>query len=287
MNEPPKVNSDRLKSITRQQWNAAARGWNDWGPKIRDWLAEPTRAMLDMAEVKAGARVLDVAAGAGDQTLDIAQRVGPRGYVLATDISPGIVALAKENATRAGFSNIETKAVDGEKLSIDDASFDAAVCRLGLMLFPSPLQGLVEMQRALRPGGWACTMVFSGPEANPSLVIAVSTARKCAGLSPPDPSHPGGLFSLAKPGLIDELFKRAGFRDVETRKVSASFRTASAAEYIEFIKASAGPIRDLLMQLDPPARDAGWAEMLEKLKPFETANGFAAPHDLLLTRGRR
>lgn len=71
--------------------------------------------MLGMAGVKPGAHVLDVAAGAGGQTLDIAQRVGPRGSVLATDI--------------------------------ENARFDAVVCRMGLMLFLDPLQGLREMKR--------------------------------------------------------------------------------------------------------------------------------------------
>jgi hypothetical protein len=108
-----------------------------------------------------------------------------------------------------------------------------------------------------------------------------------AGLGPPNPQQSGGLLSLGKPGLLDDLFAQAGFRDIETRKLSAPFRTKSAREYVDFIKASAGPIRDLLMQLDPAARDAGWTTMEEKLKVFESAGGFAAPNELLLTCGRR
>lgn len=287
MSASPAFDAEAFKRATRQQWNAAARGWNDWGPKIRDWLSEPTRIMLDMAEVKAGGRVLDIAAGAGDQTLDIAQRVGARGYVLATDISPGILEFAKDNARRAGFANIETRIADGENLGVAEASFDGAVCRLGLMLFPDPLQGLFEMWRAVKPGGRACTMVFSGADANPTLATTMAVACKWAGLDPLDAAQPGGLLSLARPGLIEELYTEAGFQDVETRPVSARFRAASAKDYVEFIKAAVGPIRDLLLQLEPSACAAGWTEMEEKLKPFESAGGFAAPHDLLITRGRR
>ena len=101
-----------------------------------------------------------------------------RGDVLATDLSPAIVALARDNAARAGFEHVETRVADGEDLGVPEASFDAALCRLGLMFFPNPLQGLREMHRALRPGGGACTMVFSRPEQNPCVTILMSTALK-------------------------------------------------------------------------------------------------------------
>lgn len=72
--------------------------------------------MLEMAEVRPDARVLDIAAGAGEQTLDIAERVGPGGLVLATDLSPLILEFAKDNARRAGYGNVETQVADGESL---------------------------------------------------------------------------------------------------------------------------------------------------------------------------
>lgn len=77
------------KRTTRQQWQDAAEAWHRWGPTIEDWLGEATKRMLDTAHVSAGSRVLDVAAGAGGQSLLAARRVGPTGHVLATDISPG------------------------------------------------------------------------------------------------------------------------------------------------------------------------------------------------------
>ena len=100
-----------------------------------------TEAMLEMAGVKPGARVLDVAAGAGEQTLLVAERVGPTGSVLATDLSPAIVALAQANAERAGHRNVRTQVADGESLGLAPASFDAAVCRLGLDVLPEPAAG--------------------------------------------------------------------------------------------------------------------------------------------------
>jgi SAM-dependent methyltransferase len=139
---PAPLDPEKFKAATREQWDSHAKGWNDKSAQIRDWLCESTDAMLEMAEVRPGARVLDVAAGAGDQTLDIAKRVGPAGHVLATDLSPAILAFAKDNARRAGYGQVETLVVDGENLNVAEASFDAAICRLGLMFFPDPGKGL-------------------------------------------------------------------------------------------------------------------------------------------------
>ena len=276
-----------FKAALRDQWDKSATGWNEHAPQIRAWLATATEAMLDMAAIGPRSRVLDVAAGSGDQTLDIAERVGPDGYVLATDLSPAILALAQRNAERAGHRNIETKVADGERLPVDDASFDAAVCRLGLMFFPDPLQGLREMHRATRPGGRVCTMVFSRPDRNPCVTILMSTALKHAGLAPRDPFQPGGLLSLGKPGLADELFRAAGFRDVATTTLDAPFRLPSARHYLDFVRTSASPIQQILGRLDRAAADAAWSEMEQRLGEFTTPDGWVGPNELLLTVGRR
>ncbi len=210
----PSPEQQAFKAAMRHQWDRSAQGWNDHAAQIGAWLARGTEAMLEMAGVKPGARVLDVAAGAGEQTLLVAERVGPTGSVLATDLSPAIVALAQANAERAGHRNVRTQVADGESLGLAPASFDAAVCRLGLMFFPNPLQGLLEMHHALRPGGGVCTMVFSRPERNPCITILMSTALKHAGLAPRDPYQAG---RSAEPGA-----PRTGRRAVPAGRVQRS-----------------------------------------------------------------
>lgn len=283
----PAVDAQAFKAATRDQWEKAAQGWNDHAPQIRNWLAGATEAMLGMAGIKRGCRVLDVAAGAGDQTLDIAERVGPQGSVLATDISPAILRFAHDNARRAGYSNVQTQVADGERLDVEAASFDAAVCRLGLMFLPDPLQGLRQMQRALKVGAGACTMVFSTPQANPCITILMSTALEFAGGPPRDPYQPGGLMSLGKPGLIDELFRAAGFKDVATTRMAAPFKLPRTRDYLDFIQSSASPIQQILSKLDAARRAAAWAAMEDRLKVFETAVGWEGPNELLLTAARR
>ncbi len=287
----------------RTHWNAAAHGWDAHSPQIRGWLRTATDAMISMAGVREGSRVLDVAAGAADQTLDIAARVGPTGAVVATDLSPAIVALAQERARRVGFGHnvgqVQCVVADGEDLPVEAGAFDAAVCRLGLMFFPDPLQGLAEMHRALRPGGGVCTVVFAGPKNNPCVTILMATALRHAGLPGPEPGAavaqaaqaapfaPGSLFSLGRPGHIDALFKQAGFRDVATTAVDAVFHLPSVDDYLAFVRSSASPILQVLAGLEPSAAEAAWNDIREQLREFDTPTGWAGPNELLITAARR
>jgi SAM-dependent methyltransferase len=263
------------------------RGWSDSGTVIRPWLHKATQAMLGMAGVKPGSHVLDVAADAGDQTLDIAERVGPQGYVLATDLSPEILQFAAQQAAAAGHRNVEVRVSDGQKLQIEDSRFDAVVCRLGLMFFGDALQGLREMARVLKRGGGVCTMVFGAPQANPCVTTLMSTALRHAGMPPRDPFQPGGLLSLGQPGLIDELFKEAGFHEIATTRIAASFSLPSVTDYMKFVRISAGPIVQLLKSLDAAKAEAAWADMEQALSRYERPTGWEGPNELLLTTARR
>jgi SAM-dependent methyltransferase len=279
--------SERGGNAARLQWDAAAAGWNEQTPQIRAWLGDATAAMLDMADIRPGMKVLDVAAGTGDQSGDVACRVGPGGSVLATDVSPRMLAVAASNLRAAGHDNARTLVADGEALGLDDANFDAAICRLGLMFLGDPLRGLQAIRRTLRPGGRFCAMVFSEASANPCIGITVSILARHAGLPASDPYLPGGLLSLGKPGLIEALFRSAGFVDVEVRRVSAPFNLASVEDYLRFVRTAAGPVMTILEGLDQAARQAARAEMAAALSAYAGADGWEAPTELLLAAGAR
>ena len=84
------------------------------------------------------------------------------------------------------------------------------------------------------------------PRPIPGVATLMSTALGHAGLPPRDPFQPGGLLSLGKPGLIDVLFKGAGFREIATTSVAAPFHLPTVKDYMKFIRTSAGPIvRDI------------------------------------------
>ena len=134
--------------------------------------------------------MLDVAAGAGDQTLQIAARVGPQGAVLATDISPRILEYAAQNARRAGYANVETEVMDGERLEVPAGTFDVAVSRVGLIYFPDRHRALSGIHRALKPGGRVAAIVYSTPEQNRFFSVPVGIIRRRAQLPPRSRSSP-------------------------------------------------------------------------------------------------
>lgn len=272
---------------TRATWDSAAAGWHRHAKDVRIWLRQPTAVMIDLAGISPGQRVLDIAAGAGDQTLDIAARVGPAGHVTATDISPAILAFAASAAAFAGYRTVETLTADAASLPFDDAQFDAAVCRLGLMFLPNPLAGVAEAFRTLKPGARFAAMVFDAPDLNPCLAILIRTALHHAGLPPRDPFQPGGLTSLGKPGLLHAHFRDAGFRAIATTRLDAPFVLASTSDYLTFVQDAAGPILQILAPLPPKARADAWADIGAQLDAFQTANGWCGPNSLLLTVGTR
>jgi ubiquinone/menaquinone biosynthesis C-methylase UbiE len=152
-NQP--LDAGAFKEATQDAWQSAADARVRWEPVRRSWLAPVTQTMLDFARLGPGDRVLDVATGTGEPALSAVQVVGPTGYVLATDISSNMLAVAERTARERGLdpANFETRVMDGENLDLGDASFDAVLSRLGLIFFPDRDRALSEIRRVLRPGG--------------------------------------------------------------------------------------------------------------------------------------
>jgi SAM-dependent methyltransferase len=276
----------KYKETTHAQWQSAAQAWNDWGPLLRSWLGPATELMLDMARIEPDCRVLDVAAGAGDQTLQAAERVGPGGYVLATDISARILEFAAANARAAGFRHVETAVMDGEQLDVPQQSFDAVISRVGLIYFPDQQQALAAMKTALKPGGRVAAIVYSTAENNKFFSIPVSIIRRRASLPPPLPGQPGP-FSLGGPGVLEDTFRKAGFHDVRSCTVSAPVELKTAAECVRFEKESFGALHQMLSGLDQPGKDAAWQEIEESLRQFETKTGFEGPCEMIVAVGTK
>jgi SAM-dependent methyltransferase len=281
----PTFDPVRYKETTREQWQEAAERWHDWGPVLEAWLDEATETMLDMAGVGPGSRVLDVAAGAGGQTVAAARRVGTDGYVLATDISSNILDFAAEAAREAGLSNVETRVLDGESLEgLEECSFDAVISRVGLIYFPDRQRALSGMRRALKSGGKLAAMVYSTPENNKFFSVPISIIRRRAQLPPPLPGQPGP-FSLGGPGALEEAYERAGFREARSRIIPAPLRMGSAAECVRFERESFGALHQMLSGLNGKEKEAAWAEIEVELGEFEGSDGFEGPCEMVVGSG--
>jgi SAM-dependent methyltransferase len=145
------------RRVQRYGWDAAAdkyeSGWAACLNSAHDRL-------LELSALRPGTSVLEVACGTGLVTLRIAAAVGPRGRVVATDISEVMVAATQRNAAAAGLSNVTTAHMEAEALIFADGSFDVAVCALGLMYVPDPQLALSQMCRVVRSGGQVAATVW-------------------------------------------------------------------------------------------------------------------------------
>lgn len=282
----PQFDPVKYKNTTREQWQEAADAWYRWSPTLSKWLGPATEKMLDMAKVGSGSKVLDVAAGAGEQSITAAKRVGAGGYVLATDISSNILEYAKRMASQENLDNIDTKVMDGENLELEDGQFDAVISRVGLIYFPDQQRALKEMLRVLKPGGRIAAVVYSTPDKNKFFSIPVSIIRSRANLPPPLPGQPGP-FSLGAEGVIEQAFSQAGFINVSTTLVDSPLRLASARECVKFERESFGALHQMLSGLPEAERESVWQEIESGLQQFETGDGFTGPCEMIVAVGEK
>jgi SAM-dependent methyltransferase len=270
-----------FKETTRQRWQNAAAAWHHWTPTLQAWLGPVTEAMLDMAKLQPGDRVLDLAAGAGEPSLSAAERVGPSGHVLATDISSNILEFAAQTARERGLTNFETRVMDGENPDLADASFDAVLSRLGLIYFPDRGGALRAAHRILKSGGRVVLASFSTPDQNRFFSIPISIIRRRAQLAPPAPGLPGP-FSLGAPGVMVDTLRGAGFAEVTAQVVRTPLRLASAAECVRFERESFGALQQMLAALPDAEQEAAWNEIEQELRAFQGDAGFTAEAELVV-----
>jgi ubiquinone/menaquinone biosynthesis C-methylase UbiE len=275
-----------LKSDLRNTWESAAPGWAKWEHVFAASLSSATDALIETAGIRPGMRVLDLACGAGSQSIQAAKRVGPNGKVVASDISGSMLEHVRRNAARAGLQNIETLECAADELDETQPPFDAAICRLGLMLFPSPRKVLETVRRVLKPGARFAALVFTTPANNAVMAQPMAILLRHAGKSPPAPGQPG-LFALGGDGVLERLMKDSGLEDVKTQTVRAPLAVSSASDALQLLQEAAGAYRAVVADLSDSERAKAWGEVYECLKQFEATGGFQTELELIVGSGAR
>lgn len=284
---PPTFNATQYKQTTQQQWDKAAEAWHRWGFLLSRWLGPATETMMDMCDIKTGSRVLDVAAGAGEQSVAIAKRVGESGHVLATDISATILQYASIASGLAGMNNIHTQVLDGEHLlDLETDPFDAVISRVGLIYFPDQQKALSGMRHQLKENGKVAAMVYSSAERNPFFSIPVSIIRRRANLTAPLSGQPGP-FSLGTKEKLEDVLRKANFKNIQVKAINAPVRLQTAAECLQFEQESFGALHQMLAGLSDTEQDETWKEIEEALSDFETRDQFEGPCEMLVAVGTK
>src|SRR6516162_10154907 len=261
----------------------AAAEWHRGAAARLQAFGPATEIML--VQVAEGSRVLDVGAGAGDSTVVAARRVGSRGRVLATDVSASMLEVAVELARQAGLTNVDTQVVDAQRLDLDPDSFDAAVSRNCLMLIPDYRQALTSIRRVLKPGGRFAAIVFSAPGRCPYLSLPHAIVFRIGRFTSPTPEQ-FGEFRLGAPGVLEDAYRTAGFREISVRAVPARRRFPSLAEAMQYARGPL-PLRELMARLSRAEQQQAWAEIERALAQFVGPQGYDSPCELLIGVGTK
>ena len=190
-------------------------------------------ALLRAAEIGAGYRVLDVATGTGAAAEAAAALVGSTGSVMAGDISPHMLEIARQNLTGTG---VELHCIDGQEMPFADNEFDAVICQLGLMFFDDQVRALSEFRRVLRPGCRSAVCVTTTPERSLfgriGPVIGRHVPSKAAALN--------RFFSVPNSARLFALFAAAEFHDIRVQHESRVICFKSFDDYFAGIEKGAG-----------------------------------------------
>lgn len=260
-----------LKRDQRAMWDDSAAGWNKWWPTFEHAAQKVSDRLVALARVRAGARVLDIATGNGEPAVTAARVAGESGHVTAVDQSPGMLAIARERAKALGLKHLEFIESDAEAIALPAASFDACVCRWGLMFMPDLSAVLGTLHRALMPGAGFATAVWNSGDKVPMITLAADAVRNIAGLKPPPP---GALepTRLADTSILKTALERAGFSSITIEPMIVTFEFASMAEFIAF-RSEVGRAQAMMARLDPATRGRVQAAIGEAAQTFQGTDG--------------
>jgi ubiquinone/menaquinone biosynthesis C-methylase UbiE len=263
-----------FKMAQREGWDSVAEGWKEWWMPIGKGSQKLSQRLIELAEIKPGQRVLDIATGIGEPSITAAKVVGTGGHVLATDFSRQMLANAKERATSLRLQDIiEFKETDAENLDLANSSFDAALCRWGLMLFPNLDTAIGKIYSSLVSGGRFAAAVWADATKVPVISLAARIIGSHGQMSPPVQGVPNP-FSLSDTNKLENSLARAGFRDIHTEKEIVTFEFESGGDYCRYCQAVSVSARTALSQVTEERKVDVWRIVAEEAtRNYGTANG--------------
>jgi len=264
--------------IQRYGWDAAAELYEDgWqGP-----LAPAQRTLLRVANIRPGERVIEAACGSGLVTKALAEAVGPSGEVLATDLSQNMTDLTAHSCADAGYGWVRTARMSADDLKVEEGSFDAAVCALGLMYVPDPGQAAKSMRQAVKAGGRVVSTVW-GERRNCGWaeIFPIVDARVVSEVCPL-------FFASGAPGSLKRDFEQAGLKNIEEHRQKETLAFSDGRSLLSAML-QGGPVALAVKRFTPEIMAEVEAEFLESVKDHRAADGsYRIPGEFVTVIGWR
>lgn len=264
---------DDFKATVVRDWTSdqTVEAWRRWHPRMAAMSKGATDALVTAAAPQSGERVLDLACGTGTPSLTIAGLVAPVGRVTATDLSSGMLAVARDNAAAAGITNIDFRVADAHDLPFGGGAFDLVTARFGAMFWPDEAAAFDQIRRVLAPGGRVALVTWGPPTQDFfASFFDVIAAHGVSPASPPPPEAPNA-FRYADPHVLAAALTAAGFHDILVAPTVVPWTwDGPAVELWQHMYETAPPLRPFIDGLPAPERDAVVGELINSLSRFST-----------------
>jgi len=255
--EAKSIDAAEFRAKQRDQWNGAAAGWNEWSEFMDEHAGVVSDRLVEVAGIKEGDRVLDIACGYGEPSLTAARKVGPDGAVIATDIAAEMLEFGRQRAAANGVENIEFMQSDASSLDFPAESFDAAVSRWGIIFEPDAEAAAGRIRGFLKPGARMAISSWGEPDQVPFLSIPMRTTMERLHVPPPPAGTPGPL-SRPTPAAIGGLLEGGGFSQVAVEQDEVTFEFDSPEQFTAYVRAISAPIRAMIEQHAGEAQEEAW-----------------------------
>jgi SAM-dependent methyltransferase len=245
-------------------------------------FAPITTALIEASGITDDQSVLDVAGGAGEPSITISEAVGASGSVICTDAVAQMVATARNEAHLAGASNIGFAQCVGESLPFAAGTFDAVVCRLGVMLFPDPASAIREMLRVVKPGRTVSVAVWRHQKSNPFFYVVADVVSRYVESPREDPNAPGA-FRFTELGKLARLFTECGADRVNERVLDFEMEAPiTPKQFWELRTELSDSLRGKVASLSAEQVQRVAAEVEEAGNPFYGAGRMRFPGQVLI-----
>ncbi len=257
----------------------AASGAENYERYFVPAIGEPiARRLITAARPRPGERVLDIACGTGIAARLAADAVGSEGTVTGLDPNPGMLEVAR----RSNPTTIDWHEAPAEDLGLPDATFDLALCSMGLQFFSDKERALSETLRVLAPGGRA---VWCTPGPTPPLFTEIDRALTDH-IGPGASMFVHAVFSLHDATAARTLMQTAGFERIDVETTSVPLRVAPPADFFwQYVQST--PLAAVAAELDEHGRAALEAEVVERCAPYVDGDASVMEPSLLIVTGHR